>query len=502
MAAVTTLKNGTRRIDFMGLDGVRRYVRLGEISAKSAALFSTRIEQILGKAALGEPLDPATSTWLAELPATTHEKLANVGLVPSRGRRNSNATRLGTFADAYLEKRNDLKPASVLVVSQVIENLKRYFGEDRQMGDITPAEADDFRRWMGTSGRKRGRGDAAESGLSPATVGKRLQWCATIFRDAVRRKLISENPFDGLKLPKGSNPDRQVYVPAVTIEKLIELVPEAEWKLALALSRYLGLRCPSEHFSLTWDCVDWEQGRLRVPSPKTEHHGKSFRIVPILPQVRPHLDQVFADAPEGSVYVLHRIRQRESTKATEKGFWANANLRQRLMKLIVKAGLKPWPRLFHALRSSAQTDLASYLPLHVVCEWLGNTKAIAQEHYLQVTDEHFRLATGQGGPAQQNAQHDSPKPAEITANLTPENAETPVKQGFLEAKVEAAGIEPAFPSPSQRWKTENAWYRIGSRLRISPLTLRCCRIKLLSASNSVPAYLTMSYDLPPVKDRR
>ena len=32
-------------------------------------------------------------------------------------------------------------------------------------------------------------------------------------------------------------------------------------------------------------------------------------------------------------------------------------------------------------------------PMHVVCDWLGNTREVAAKHYLQVTDEHFRKAT-------------------------------------------------------------------------------------------------------------
>ena len=31
--------------------------------------------------------------------------------------------------------------------------------------------------------------------------------------------------------------------------------------------------------------------------------------------------------------------------------------------------------------------------MHVVCDWLGNTREVAAKHYLQVTDEHFRKAT-------------------------------------------------------------------------------------------------------------
>ena len=61
-----------------------------------------------------------------------------------------------------------------------------------------------------------------------------------------------------------------------------------------------------------------------------------------------------------------------------------------------RAGLKPWPRLFHAMRASRETELAKDYPIHVVTAWLGNTPRIAMKHYLQVTDADFERAS-QGG---------------------------------------------------------------------------------------------------------
>ena len=39
-----------------------------------------------------------------------------------------------------------------------------------------------------------------------------------------------------------------------------------------------------------------------------------------------------------------------------------------------------------------QTELTEKFPSHVVCAWLGNSRAVAQDHYLQVTDAHFAQA--------------------------------------------------------------------------------------------------------------
>ncbi len=92
-------------------------------------------------------------------------------------------------------------------------------------------------------------------------------------------------------------------------------------------------------------------------------------------------------------YCSSRLRERASTRQAERGFWQQVNLRQHLLRLIERAGLTPWPKLFHNLRSSAQTDLAERFPSHVVCAWLGNNKAVALHHYLQVTDAHDEQAT-------------------------------------------------------------------------------------------------------------
>jgi hypothetical protein len=83
----------------------------------------------------------------------------------------------------------------------------------------------------------------------------------------------------------------------------------------------------------------------------------------------------------------------------------NTNLRTSLERIILKAQLKPWPKLFQNLRSSRETELTQKFPLHVVCAWMGNSQLVAAKHYLQVTDEHFRAATGQNDEKQNSGQH-------------------------------------------------------------------------------------------------
>jgi integrase len=298
------------------------------------------------------------------------------------------------------------------------------------LADVTPGDADDFSRWLAMGARRRGKADPSVKGLSPATVGKRLQWCSIIFKDATRRKLLTENPFSGVKQPKASNPERQQYVNAETIETLIESTPDREWKLLLACSRYLGLRVPSEPFSMMWADVDWEKSRIKIRSPKTEHLAKPFRVVPILPEVRPHLERCFAETPDGAVYVFDRLRQRDSQRQAANGFRSEVNMRQYLLRLLSRASILPWPRLWHNLRSSAQTDLANRFPMHTVCDWLGNTTAIAQQHYSQVTEQHFEQAVA-AQPSDTKSDSSPHQNQRVTTRTdTPEMKKPLVSKGF------------------------------------------------------------------------
>ncbi len=120
---------------------------------------------------------------------------------------------------------------------------------------------------------------------------------------------------------------------------------------------------------------------MLVHSPKTEHHpGGESRWAPIFPELRPHLTEAFEQAEPGTEHVITHCRS------------AKQNLRTQMIRIIRRAELEPWPKLFQNLRSTRETELAETCPMHVVCAWIGNSRAVAAKHYLQVTDEHFRKA--------------------------------------------------------------------------------------------------------------
>ncbi len=120
---------------------------------------------------------------------------------------------------------------------------------------------------------------------------------------------------------------------------------------------------------------------MRVRSPKTEHHaGGESRIVPLFPELRPYLEEVWEQAEPGTEFVITQYRS------------TNQHLRSRLLDIIWAAGLKEWPKLFQNMRSTRETELAEQFPMHVVCKWIGNSEPVAAKFYLQVTDDHFAKA--------------------------------------------------------------------------------------------------------------
>ncbi len=164
--------------------------------------------------------------------------------------------------------------------------------------------------------------------------------------------------------------------------KILDACPDLQWRMIFALCRFAGMRCPTEVLALRWQDINWEHGRFLVHSSKTEHHeGKDTRLVPLFPELVEILSEGFAEAEEGSVYVVTRYR--ESTQ----------NLRTTFGKIIKRAGLKPWPKLFQNLRSTRETELAEVFPLQAVTSWIGKSQLIASKHYLQLTDEHFEKAS-------------------------------------------------------------------------------------------------------------
>jgi integrase len=372
MASICTSKNGSQRISFSVGEGRRKTLYLGKVSNDAAKRMKKRVEAILEAKENHIPLDPR---WLADLPEKLAKKMAAVGLIPGKARSGT----LGNFLDEYIKQRasRDVTGATARAYRHTHRNLIALFGVERRLDTITAGDADRFRQALSGA-----RPPGGKKKLSQNTVNRRCSFAKQFFGAAVKDGLIPTNPFAGLKgLMVRANRQRDYFLPREDAFALMDATTDREWRLIIALSRFGGLRCPSEHVALRWEDVNWARRRILIHSPKTAHRpGQASRVIPMFPELVEPLRDAFEHAEDGAMFVITRFRD------------PGTNARNHLLKLIRRAGLTPWPRLFHNMRASRETELAASHPIHVVCEWIGNSRLIAQEHYLRVTQADFDTA--------------------------------------------------------------------------------------------------------------
>lgn len=353
--------------------GERRVIATRTASKERADRLGEQVAKLLVFRKLNEPVDADTLQWIAKAKHSSPrlvEKIVQFDLI-DRALACSDVVTLGGLIDQFkAEKSKAWKPRTLINYEQAATNLKDHFGESRDIATITPGKADGFVAYMKTDLK-----------LAQNTYRKRVQIAKRLFLFAIRHKLADSNPFQDHSGSVRGNRERMQFIPGSTIKAVMKKAPDAEWRLILAMARWGGVRVPSELAGLTFADIDREQNRIIIRSPKTEHHaGKSFRTIPIFKELVKPIQDVYDTAAEGQIFCCPRCAD------------PTVNLRTMFLKLIDRAGFDSWPKLWHNLRASRQTELAGAFPLHIVCDWLGNSQAIAMEHYLSVTDADFNRA--------------------------------------------------------------------------------------------------------------
>ncbi len=362
MASIIRESGGRKTIQFVGPGGKRPKIHLGVATMDFARSFKRRVELLLCAKLANQPVDRETAEWLGGVDHRYYKRLVAVALVPDRQRKMaSDSLTLGALVKEYISLRHDVKPRTMLIFRQAQKSLFEYFEENKLVKELTAGEGDCWRLKMLES-------------LAEGTVRKRCGIIKQILRWAMRRKLIDENPFTDIPSAAVADISRDHYVPVAEIQKIMQYCP-LEWKLIVALSRYAGLRVPSELRSLTWADVLWDENIVIIHSPKTaRYQGKESRRVPIAPELRVLLDTAFYAAPEGTTHV---ISHRDSDQ----------NMRTQLNRYAIKAGVKLWGKPFMNMRQSLANDWAERFPAHAVHQWLGHSRAVAEKHYLRVNRE-------------------------------------------------------------------------------------------------------------------
>jgi len=402
MASITREPNGRWRLRFMGAGDKRLSIFLGKMPQREAERFADAIDRLAALRATGQGLDPETIRWVAGVPQAIKNKLVAGGLMIAPEK-----IALGPFLAAYAAGRTDVKPGSRTAYKQAIGSLVGLLGANRALSDVTEGDAEALRIRM------------AADGYAQATIARRIKYCRQFFAAAVRQRLVDANPFQAVKVGSQQNRSRFQFVSRQEAAAIAAVCPDAEWRLLFALARFGGLRVPSEVMALRWCDVNWQERRLLVHSPKTaRHEGKATRVIPLFPELVEPLNAAWDQAEPGTEYIIARHRCPDPT------------LRNQLERIARAAGLVLWPKPFQNCRSTRETELADEdYPVHVVCDWIGNSPTVAARYYLQTTEAHFARATGLPGPRPKSVQHvdasqcNQVQPGGRVHRISPENSD-------------------------------------------------------------------------------
>lgn len=371
MASVHREQNGRWILQFMPIDRRRRRqaLRLGAVTKREAHEIKGHIERILETRRAGLTLEERSEKWIGRLPDRLRQRLIKTGVIEDSGRRVRST--LSGFIEDYLLARVDITAGTRGKLRNARDWLEEYFGADREMDTITAVEAGFFREWLGSDG------ELAENSIRGICRKSRQ-----FFRSAHGQRVIRENPFAGMKklMDLPSPKARKFFISESLADEVLRACPDDEWRLIFALARYGGLRCPSELATFNWNDVDWKNDRVVIWETKRKRHIES-REIPLFPELRPFLETCFRAKDRDPIKVIKRVRCTKN------------NLRTQMGRILKRASIERWPKLFQNLRSTRETELVQQgHPVHVVCAWLGNTLKVANKHYFQITDEDFQRA--------------------------------------------------------------------------------------------------------------
>ena len=352
----------------------RPKISLGGISKKQADTAKRNIENLIKCKNTGVVISPAAQEWLDGIADGLRKRLEVLKIIDPKNKGRSFT--VAEWTEKYIRMRQadkGTKADTVRKMENVSRRLSVFFKSDKLM-DVSVFQAKAFKSYLRNT-----------VGLSENTARKHIAVSRQFFTAAIESKLIKNNPFKskGQPVTIRPNPNRFFYVTQGMAEKVLEACPDAQWRLIFGLARWAGLRCPSEVLRLKWQDVDFENNRFTVHASKTEHNADAgIRTVPMFPELRPLFQDAFDNAKDGDIYCITRYRDKA------------VNLRTQMNKIIRRAGLEVWPKLFQNCRSTRETELFKMTGGNVkaVCSWIGNSPAVAMQHYAQVTEADIQEA--------------------------------------------------------------------------------------------------------------
>lgn len=422
-------------------------------SKTAARSIADMIQRLIDWRKHKEP-DKVLFQWLENLPDDLRERLEKKELIERQ-----HLTTIGQAVEAYIDsKKASWKP--ITISNRNIENkhLFDYFKPNTPLKKIDRQSAVKFMNWLKDVRM-----------LSPQFINKILKWATSIYKYAILcGDFTSNNPFTGVRVPDTVQRTKQ-YISIEYTEKLIEACPTVQWRTAIAMLRYGGMR-PEEILLAEWDGVDWEAGTFTFRSPKTEHHeGKGQRTIPLFPRLREAFEEMrmAAEMETGIIlpqYILSTEKPGNGWDSKRQSIAEGKRISLCEMSDFIKTAKLDNPGSVPTnMRGSCSSDLKRQYPEYAVDAWLGHAKEIARRHYDVVHQDLFEQAAKTDVFISKNNRCDkccdvvainsTTKEKQFNENYLKDSSQVLENKGFLqvnrndfptiqEEKISLTGVEP------------------------------------------------------------
>ena len=263
-----------------------------------------------------------------------------------------------------------------------------------------------------------------DRGNAKGTVAKKLRHIKRLFKLAVNRKQLDENPLQHIAMPK--SPKKKIHIYAnVLCRRMLKAAQEytakrnpkktLKWDLMITVALATAMR-RAELLNCTWGDVDFDAQTIEVnPKQNTKETWEwlikdaDHRNLPLTEEIVQMLVDHQAQQPEGYPYVFvptarydyiqNMLRPQSKWPLIDASMKVVNNFRRQFNIILRKAGVKKGT--FHDIRRTAITMwFANDMSEHDVMVLAGHSSfATTHEFYLAVADDligRARTATAQG----------------------------------------------------------------------------------------------------------
>lgn len=242
---------------------------------KAGEIISYRIRVARGYDSEGNKLKPYEMTWKpaqnmtqkqiekeVQRQALLFEEQCKAGLM-------GDATRitLAEFVSLYLEqKKNVLSPYTFGAYERVLDTLILPALGHHKIKEIKPVHVQAFIEQLCTVKKKNRDGTFSEENLSPATIQRYLTILQSVFKLAIKRQIIRDNPARSelLDVPKSIAPKVEIFTKQEAAEMLSALENEPlQFQVLIQLAIMTGAR-RGELVALKFSDIDKESGKITI----------------------------------------------------------------------------------------------------------------------------------------------------------------------------------------------------------------------------------------------